>query len=157
MKTVLMAIILLTKPVFKKEYPALSELRRLFNIATVQRDSCNKFSALLSQIDSNSQPLYICYKGVSNMIQAKYAVNPVVKYSLFNKGKVLIETAIKTDTNNIEMRYLRLSVQNNLPLLLGYSKNIEPDKSFLRDNIKNENDTELKELITNYLLSLNNF
>ena len=154
MKIVLIAIILFLKQGRKVEYPALSELRRLYHVAAIQQDSSKKLSMLLTHLDSGSQPVYICYKGVSKMMQAKYAINPMVKLSLFNNGKTLMENAISTDTTDMEMRYLRLSIQKNLPLMLGYNRSILSDKMFLQNNINNENDNELKELILSYLSSL---
>lgn len=154
MKIVLIAIILFLKQGRKVEYPALSELRRLYHVAAIQQDSSKKLSMLLTHLDSGSKPVYICYKGVSKMMQAKYAINPMVKLSLFNNGKTLMENAISTDTTDMEMRYLRLSIQKNLPLMLGYNRSILSDKMFLQNNINNENDNELKELILSYLSSL---
>ena len=154
MKMLLVLIMFFTKPYDKVSAPGLSELRRLFSLAAIKQDAAKKLSELLAEVGTSSQPVYVCYKGVAKMIQAKYALNPINKLSLFNKGKALIERAIKTDTTNVEMRFLRLTIQNNLPVILGYKNNIVLDKTYLENKINNENDNELKHIISRYLSSL---
>ena len=88
------------------------------------------------------------------MIQAKYTLNPVNKLDRFNKGKELIRTAFSRDTLNLEMRFIRFSIQSNLPSFLGYRGNLDQDKRFLLNNTKTSKDTELQEMIFNYLSGL---
>ena len=77
--------------------------------------------------------------------------NPLNKYSYFNKGKKLLEDAIKKEPNNIEIRLMRLISQEKTPSFLGYNKNIESDRNFIIKNYKNSDDENLVKLIKNYL------
>jgi len=52
------------------------------------------------------------------------------------------------------MRFIRFSIQSNLPSFLGYHDNLEQDKRYLLDNTKTSKDPELQEMIFNYLSGL---
>ena len=131
--------------------PDLPQLRKLYISASTQKDDSQKLSDLLNGSDSTFTPVFLCYKGAATIIKAKYAVSPVKKLSLFKDGKLLIEQAISRDTNSIEMRYIRLTIQKNLPSFLHYNSNILTDKDFLQMKIANEQDVELKTMVINYL------
>lgn len=85
------------------------------------------------------------------MMQAKHAFNPISKWNLFKDGKKILESAIASDPNNIELRYLRLTIQSNVPSFLGYSGKIETDKAFLLSKLNSITDKELHQMVTSYL------
>lgn len=91
------------------------------------------------------------YKGIAYMMMARQAWNPVSKWSYFNKGKHTLEKAIKADPSNTELRYLRFSVQTNLPSFLRYSGNIEEDEQFIRTHLQQLADEDLKMRVQAYL------
>jgi hypothetical protein len=72
----------------------------------------------------------------------------------FNAGKVQLEYAIIQEDENIELRFLRLSIQENLPSFLGYSSQIKADRSFLVDHLDQILDEDLKSKISTYLKTL---
>ncbi len=45
--------------------------------------------------DTTKKPIYMAFYAVGNFFMAKHASNPLNKYSYFNKGKKLLEDAIK--------------------------------------------------------------
>ncbi|MNY42804.1 hypothetical protein D3C86_1777290 [compost metagenome] len=49
------------------------------------------------------------------------------KMNLFNSGKKLLESEIKSNDGNVEYRLLRLLIQENAPKQLKYNGNIEED------------------------------
>ena len=85
------------------------------------------------------------------MVKARYAINPYIKLKDFNKGKTWIETAIKRDTAEVEMRFLRFTIQTNLPSFLKYNSSIMADKNFLLIHFSSLIDHQLKENIYRYL------
>lgn len=131
---------------------AVSDLRNLYYKAAFEERAAEDLRKVLSSVDQNSAPLLQCYKGAAYMIEAKYAFNPFTKVAKFRKGKSAIEYAIKQEPKDLEMRFLRFSIQTNLPLLLGYHQHIEVDKRVLLDEVMKLNDPELKKNIVNYLL-----
>lgn len=101
--------------------------------------------------DTTKKPIYMAFYAVGNFFMAKHASNPLSKYSYFNKGKKMLEDAIKKEPNNIEIRLMRLISQEKTPSFLGYNKYIESDRNFIIKNYKNSDDENLVKFIKNYL------
>jgi hypothetical protein len=133
--------------------PDLSNLRALYYQAAEDKTAANKLSQLLADVNEQSAAILIGYKGASQMMEAKYAFNPITKLSRFNKGKTYIEKAIKKDPQHVELRFLRFSLQTNLPSFLGYGDSVAADKKFLLNAISTRIDAKLKQNIVNYLLT----
>jgi len=133
--------------------PDLAKVRTSFYEANKNKASAVECSKMLSAIDTKSPPILICYKGASEMIQAKYAFNPINKFKRFRNGKSLIEQAIHRDAKDLEMRFLRFSIQCNLPSFLGYNDSINRDKFLLIKTMNEINDQELKQNIIKYMLN----
>lgn len=131
--------------------PEMEEVKILFEASSHSKSSADRFLKLLSVVDQSSSPLLICYKGVSEMMQAKYGFNPISKFRRFKKGKKLIEEAVKKEANNLEIRFLRFVIQTNLPALLKYNNNVYEDKKYLLANIETTKDKKLKQNILKYL------
>ena len=132
--------------------PSLVEVRRLYQNSADSEDSLKKLSGILATIDNNSPEIvYLSYKGAATMMKAKYQINPFAKMDSFKNGKAIIEAALNKDTTAIEARYLRFTIQTNLPSFLNYSSNITNDKAFLLSNYPQIKDEELKKIIFHYL------
>jgi hypothetical protein len=135
----------------------MSRIRSLYHNAPVVKQDAAQLQDLLQSVNNNTAvPVLVCYKGASEMIQAKYSFNPFTKWEKFNKGKELLQKAINRDTLDLEMRFIRFSIQSNLPSFLGYHDELNTDKHFLVENTKNTKDYELKKIISNYLTTLKN-
>jgi hypothetical protein len=133
----------------------LHQIRELYRHAPQVKKDAFKFNKQMQEVDSRSAaPVLVCYKGANEMIQAKYSLNPLVKLERFNKGKKLIRKAICRDTLNLEMRFIRYSIQSNLPAFLGYHDELATDKQFLLANTNVSKDTELREMILTYLSAI---
>lgn len=81
-----------------------------------------------------SNPLVLAYLGALQAIWANHVVNPIRKFNTFNKGRKNIELAVSLSPKNPEIRFVRLSIQTNVPGFLGYSKNKKEDVDFLKKN-----------------------
>ena len=101
--------------------------------------------------ETTKKPIYLAFGAVGNFFMAKHAGNPISKYSYFNKGKKMLEEAVKKDPNNVEIRLMRLISQEKTPSFLGYDKNIETDRNFILKNYKNSDDDNLVIFIKKYL------
>ena len=133
----------------------LHQIRELYHRAPEFKQDARKLNELMLQSDTATEtPVLICYKGANEMIQAKYTLNPLNKLEKFNKGKELISKAFSRDTLNLEMRFIRFSIQSNLPAFLGYRDELDEDKRYLLDNTRNSKDPELQEMIFNYFSGL---
>ena len=94
----------------------------------------------------SDKTIYQGYLGAYQAIWANHTINPFSKINTFNSGKKNIEQAIKVDPNNIELRYLRLSIQKNCPAFLAYNKDIEADTLFLKKHSDSVLDETLKQM-----------
>jgi len=110
-----------------------------------------KFEQMLEPVKENDNPILVAYKGAAEMLKAKTVLSPISKMSCFNKGKKLIETAILHDSTNMESRFIRYSIQVNLPGFLDYKKNIAADRSLVERSLDTLTDTEFKNKITAFL------
>ena len=67
------------------------------------------------------------FKGALQMKAAQFEKTAKDKMALFNTGKKILETEIKSNDSNVEFRFLRLLIQENAPKQLKYNGNIEED------------------------------
>lgn len=67
------------------------------------------------------------FKGALQMKAAQFEKTAKDKLTLFNAGKKILETEIKSNDSNVEYRFLRLLIQENAPKQLKYDGNIEED------------------------------
>lgn len=132
----------------------LSTLRSLYNEASIDKTKAKKLLEIAEK-NSSISFVYFGYKGAAKIILAKHAFNPYTKWNLFNEGKDILESAIASDPNSLELKYLRFTIQMNVPSFLGYKNNINSDKEFLKEHNNGNKDKELQKLIKNYLLSIN--
>jgi|SRR5690606_22851863 len=86
----------------------------------------------LKQERKEIKSVELAYLGALETIWANHVLNPLSKLKTFKKGKEKIETAIRQNSNDIEIYYLRLSVQKNAPSFLGYNSNIKEDSDFVK-------------------------
>lgn len=80
----------------------------------------------------NHSATHLGYLGGMQTIWANHVINPISKLNTFNTGKKNIEEAIKNAPDNVELRYIRLSVQKNAPSFLGYYANMKEDIEFIK-------------------------
>jgi len=84
------------------------------------------FHDLLKEIDDPT-PTVKAYQAVSEAMLAQVVWNPFTKLSQVSKYNKQMEMAITDDADNIEIRFLRLAIEYNLPSFLGMSKHLDED------------------------------
>jgi hypothetical protein len=67
------------------------------------------------------------FKGALQMKAAQFQKTAKDKMALFNSGKKVLESEIKSNDGNVEYRFLRLLIQENAPKQLKYNGNIDED------------------------------
>ncbi|MBS1521919.1 MAG: hypothetical protein JST50_13035 [Bacteroidetes bacterium] len=133
---------------------SLKQVREAYFRAATSKDESSRLSHLLDTVGEKSDPVILCYKGAAEMLKAKYAVNPFAKMSWFNKGRDLIERSILRDTSCVESRFVRFTIQRNLPGFLGYDQNIRKDSSMIAERLQSMADTDLRSRIGHYFTRL---
>jgi len=136
---------------FMKDEPKVETVRTLFYEASVNKSAAAKFQKALSVVDKNSSPVLLCYKGVAEMMQAKHVLSPFNKLAKFKNGKSMIEESISRDPDDLELRFLRFSIQSNLPAFLNYDSQIPGDKKKLINGYSRIKDVELRRRVVEYL------
>lgn len=129
----------------------LPEIRSMYVKANENEKTCKELIALLKPYNEENNPLFFGYKAGATMVMAKHSINPINKLSWFNKGKKMLETAIKTDHKNVELRCLRFGVQSNIPSFLGYKQNLPEDKNFILQSYPYVKDSVLRSNIVTFL------
>ncbi len=130
---------------------SVKKIREAYKICNQSKENAEDFYELTKEALQNEEAIYQGYHGAALALKASYSWNPISKMSYFNKAKKTIDAAIQLESDNIELRMIRLSIQSNVPKILGYHKNIEEDKDFILNNLENVATTELKEYIEGYI------
>ncbi|MDG1476252.1 MAG: hypothetical protein P8Q14_03835 [Vicingaceae bacterium] len=117
----------------------------------LEKTSVEEFESYLALHKDRQDITAKSYRSVIWFLWADYYFNPFKKWNCFLKGKDTLEHLINNYSNNIELRFLRLTIQENLPKILGYNENIIEDKTFINNNLHIVSDQDLFSRITSYL------
>lgn len=127
----------------------LSSLRESYINASKSKESAEYFNNLVSK-NKSDKAIILAYKGAGMALKAKFTTNKKEKKDFFVEGVSKIENAVKKDPDNIEIRIIRLSIQENTPKILKYKSNIPEDKAIIISNFANQS-VDLKEYIKIYI------
>lgn len=76
-------------------------------------------------------PLIIAYTGTLEALKAKHSWNPYQKVSYVARSQKTLQKAVNADPANLEIRFMRFSVQHFTPAFLGYSKELNEDRRMI--------------------------
>lgn len=102
-------------------------LRKIFAIASEDANKAKALNAYFEKKVNISNSTELAYKGATVALMAKFSANPYTKLKYVNKALDIVNAAVKREPDNFEIRYLRFSIERNLPAFLNISKNIEAD------------------------------
>jgi len=131
--------------------PDLGEIRKNYPLANGDKEVAQKMYDALSEISEDDKAILIAYKGGISTIMAKHAKGIKDKKTFFKEGVALLEEAVEKDKNNIEIRCIRMGVQENSPKFLKYRDAIETDKQFILDHFSSETSQEIKDFVKGYV------
>ncbi|MGI4738641.1 MAG: hypothetical protein ACRYG7_26010 [Janthinobacterium lividum] len=104
-------------------------LRRHYEQAAADKQAGEKFYKLLQDY-AGQDALILAYKAASEAIKARDA-SMLNKLTYVQQAARTFDQAVSLDADNAEIRFLRFSVESNLPPFLGLSKHVDEDKAFL--------------------------
>lgn len=136
--------------------PDLASIRKMYPNVTKSDSNAKEFSEKLSGISNNDDKTLVAYKAASILLDSKFEKKLNDKIERFKEGAKLLESTIKSEPNNIEIRMIRLSIQENVPGITGYKKNIKEDKKYLTEHYADQNGT-LKEYLKDFVLQSKSF
>lgn len=86
----------------------------------------------MAEKTSGSDAVIQGYKAAAKIMEAKIAKSN--RKALVKSGATSLEVVIKNNPNNAELRVIRMSVQENIPKIVGYRGSLKDDKAFLLNN-----------------------
>ncbi|MGB6151468.1 MAG: hypothetical protein WBG48_05700 [Pricia sp.] len=137
--------------------PDLISVRQDYRRASESEEVVKKLFTELTAIGKNDNTTLIAYKGAVTTMMAKNVEGVKDKRTFFKEGRELLEFALETEPGNVEIRCIRLSVQENIPKITGYHKDKEADKQFILDRYAAIKDKGAKEFVKGYVLSSDSF
>ena len=99
----------------------------------------------------------MAYKGAVLTLMAKYSKITKEKKTFFKEGATLIDFAIMEEPTNVEMRCIRLGVQENAPKLLKYRTNKTEDKQLINDEYENIKSIAIKKHVRGFIMQSTSF
>jgi hypothetical protein len=116
------------------EQGLLEELRQKLGTAFKDDTVCNQlFKKVKDQ--KYTSPVLMAYIGGVWIAQSRH-VGLFSKMEHFNKGTEILDEAIRANPEDVETRFLRMTVQINAPGFLGYNDRLEEDKAYVLKNYK---------------------
>ena len=156
MRNLLIILLLAFLPIYSFAQLVTIEQSRLVFEQVKDNDKIGTAYLKSVKSDGNLDPIIQGYKGAIMMVMAKHFYNPYNKWKYFVEGKKQLEQSISSLPNNIELIYLRFCIQSNAPSFLGYHSNMASDRQFLKKQITNLKDKNLRIRISTYLTLLDN-
>ncbi len=136
--------------------PTLSEIRKLYPNASISENNANELVSKLTSVDLKEDKTLVAYKGASIAIASKYQKKVADKIKKFKEAVKLVEMAIASEPTNLEIHLIRLSIQENVPKIVKYNKNIKEDVTFILEHYK-EQSPDLKEYLKKFILQSKSF
>ncbi len=132
----------------------VAEIRGIFYALSLDSENTEKELAALREI-KNPSGIIIAYEAAMEALMAKVEWNPFMKVSHVKESQEIFDRAIAVDPDNVEIRFLRFSVEWHLPKWLGLSKHMQDDKDFLMANLDGFDisciSDDMKNFITTFL------
>jgi len=136
--------------------PDLATIRKMYSDVAKSETNAKEFTERLSGVSNSDEKILVAYKAASILLESKFESIIGSKISRFKEGAKLLEATLKSDPNNIEIRMIRLSIQEDVPGITGYKKNIKEDKKFITAHYAEQN-AALKEYLKNFVLQSKSF
>lgn len=116
----------------------LEALRNAYSKANSSNEGAKNFIEFADKKNS-SDPVISGYKAAAQILEAKITTDKNKRKSFVKTGATSLESLIKNNPNNAELRVIRMSVQENIPKIVGYSKNLQEDKLFIISHYSSQN------------------
>jgi hypothetical protein len=94
----------------------------------------------------------LAYQGALEAIMTKTTWNLFKKISYLRTSEESFQKAIKSAPNDIEIRFMRLAVQFEIPEYLGFSEDMQLDKQFILENMKSLQSENIPPILMNQII-----
>lgn len=113
---------------------SLEEVRIAFHQAVLNPEKSSDFYALMHHVESNESTM-LAYQAVSEALLAQEYWSPFKKLTQIRKYNDQIQDVVANDPDNIEIRFLRLAIEYNLPAIIGMSVHMKEDMERIIQNL----------------------
>jgi hypothetical protein len=112
---------------------SLEDVRRRYAAAL----QAHKLAAdLLADLEEDSpEPAVLAYRAATQALLARQTGNPFRKLNCVKQSENTFQRALALEPENVEVRYLRFSIQHHLPAFLGMSRDLETDREVVVRNL----------------------
>ena len=117
-------------PAFDARDIRITEARRLLAGAAQSMDQAEQMYDRLDEA-GEGDAMWLGYKAMAEFLISRHSYNPITKMSRFNSARTTLEKAIVLAPKSVELRFLRFTIQNALPGILGYQMNLHEDRDLL--------------------------
>ena len=118
----------------------VQELRNLYQQASEDVEAGRLFYDLMRNYDGR-EPVVLAYKAAAEAIEAKYSSVVFSKLKHLKVSARLFEQAVRLNSSNPEIRFLRYTVEQNVPSYLNMSEHLQEDKSIIMASLKRVSDS----------------
>lgn len=112
----------------------VDSVRELYKNAPNSKANAEEFYNKLKSVKNTDNSVLVGYKAAAIALKSRFEKPIKSKKQLFLEAKTLLEKQIERNPNEIELRLIRLSIQESVPKILKYKQNIEVDKDFIYKN-----------------------
>lgn len=116
----------------------IEALRNSYSKANQSVEGAKNFIQLADK-KASSDPVILAYKAAADILEAKVTTEKNKRKSFVKSGATSLESIIKNNPNNAELRLIRMSVQENIPKIVGYNSSLKADKTFILNNYGKQN------------------
>jgi hypothetical protein len=129
-KTVLfIAVIVLTA------FAAPSNIAQLRSEYLKAESNSGSVDKLMSLTNGQTDALSKAYRGAAWAFKAKHHINPAKKLDYVKTGLLTLNQAVTIDSKDIEVRFIRFSIEENIPSIVSFTSHLKEDKQYILDNI----------------------
>lgn len=115
--------------------PNIKKVRQSYIAAAKSEVAAQKFAKLVESVNKeDSDKLLVAYKGCALTLKSKHSNYLPDKISFMKEGAGYLDHAAESEPQNIEIRMIRMSVQENVPFIVNYRDKIEDDKAAILAN-----------------------
>ncbi|MNK46755.1 hypothetical protein D3C87_655450 [compost metagenome] len=121
-------------------------------------ESSKLTDSLFKSLDklSNKTALITGYTGTLEALKAKHSWNPYNKIKFVSRSLKTMKKAIEMDKEDMEIRFMRFSIEFYTPSFLGFSKDLAEDKKEIVKHYQNGNfglaDKELVRNVAKFMI-----
>lgn len=134
--------------------PEIDQVRAKYKKAISSEAETESALKLMEGV-SKKEPLLYAYKAACVALLAKHASNPYTKLEKVKEASGMLDEAVSAEPENTEIRYLRYSIEKNIPSFLPYREHISADEGKIIQALTQKTDgltPELKKEVASFML-----